>query len=307
MNRRTLLSRVGTVGFFGGLAGCTGGSGSTSSDSTSTAEAGATATASETTTTDEPAFDGNWGLPPCRTNADARVVIRNYDPEGEVGRIYNRTSTNLLVSVMNEAGYTAEDNQGNGDIYVPFGESEPFRLGGRIESVVTMTEADYRSRSTVDWLYRHNSQTNEGCTLPPGTRPSQVEATPNAEEEEKERLKDSVRDAAGDGETTTTESTPSGPSYELTGAIRNAVRTADGLDVDFSVTVGSEAPSTVSYRLSVISEDMDRYADSGTVDVDPGGSVSKTVLIQFEGYNSDTDYAVSLLLDDVLQDDVLLQ
>jgi hypothetical protein len=301
-----LLSRVGTVGLLGGLAGCTTGSSSVPADGT----AETTPTDAEPTTptpTSEPAFDGNWGLPPCRTNADARVVVQNYDPESGVGRIYNRTSTNLLVSVMNEAGYTAEDNQGNGDIYVPFGETEPFRLGGRIASVVTMTEANYRDRRTVDWLYRHDSQANEGCTLPARTQPSSVEVTPNAEEKEEERIKDSVREAVSDDAGTTPESTPSGPSYELSGEIRRAVETAGGVEVDFSVTVGTGAPSSVSYLLRVFSAELNQYERSGSIDADAGGTVSKTVHVEFEADSRDTDYAVSLLLEDVPQDDVLVE
>lgn len=297
MNRRSLLKRLGATTLVGGLAGCSGGgSTSTNTDSrsstTSTRASSPTVTATRTTTTEEP-FDGRWGLPACSDNEDARVIIRNYNPELGVGQVYNRTTTNLFVSIRNEAGSTAKDNQGSYDVYVPFGESGAFRLGGPIESVVTMTERKYSRRSTVDWLYRHNTQENEACVLPEGETPSSIQITPKEEDKTRERLKDSVRDAA--------------KNADLVGDIQEVKKTTTGIRVRFSIEAGSNAPESVPYTISILTRSGESYPQSGEISVEPDSTVSEEVLVEFSEFDADMEYGVVLVLNNLSEDFVVIE
>lgn len=305
MDRRSCLKRVGAVSFAGVLSGCMGGGGTTD-------------LRSSTPTTTAASFTGKWGLPPCSENKDARVVIQDYNPEQGVGKVYNRTSTNLLVSIVNKAGYAAEDNQGNHDIYVPFGESESFRLGGQLASVVTMTESKYRRRDSVDWTYRHETQENEGCTLPEGQPPSQIQATPKEEDREEDRIKDNVRDSVDGGDTTEYErdndtstdddgrSTTEERSSSLVGDIREARKDSTGIRVLFSVDAGANAPESVPYTLRVLTKSDESYLQSGTISLERNSTVSKEVLVEFSAFDEGAEYAVELILDSSFQDAVVV-
>lgn len=240
MERRSLLKRMGVVSVVGGLAGCSGGSG----EDTNNTPSESTETPSEST---EASFSGNWGVPACSDNEDARVVIQSYSPEQGVGQIYNRTNTNLLVSIMNEAGSTASGNRSDYDIYVPFGETNPFRLGGQISSVVTMTESKYRSSDSVDWLYRHETQENQGCTLPEGEDPTPVEIEPTEGDVEEDRIKDNVRDSTNDSEEQTTSVTK---TTVESANIKEAIALDNGFRVSFSIKP-SEVPSYVEYKVEI--------------------------------------------------------
>lgn len=300
MDRRSLLKQMGGVSLVGGLAGCTGGSSDDASN-----------TPSEST---EASFSGNWGLPACSDNEDARVVIQDYNPEQGVGQIYNRTNTNLYVSVMNEAGSTAESNQGDYDIYVPFGESEPFRLSGTLQSVITMTESKYERMDSVNWINRHDRQENEGCTLPEGESPSPVEITPKEEDKEEDRIKDKVGDSADDDNTTEFErdtetsseddgsSTTEEGSSTLVGNIQEAGKASTGIQVLFSVEAGLDAPDSVPYTLRVLTQSDASYPQSGSISLERNGTVSKEVLIEFSEFDEGTEYAVELILDGSWQD-----
>lgn len=300
MDRRLLLKQMGVVSLVGGLAGCSGGSGEDTNNGPS-----------EDT---EASFSGNWGLPACSDNEDARVVIQDYSPEQGVGQIYNRTNTNLYVSVMNEAGSTAESNQGDYDIYVPFGESEPFRLSGTLESVITMTESKYERRDSVNWINRHDSQENQGCTLPEGDSPTPVEIEPTEEDLTEDRIKDNVEDAAGDDDTTTYDrddgsssddagsNTTEEGSSGLVGSIQEAGKASTGVQVIFSVESGLNAPDSVPYTLRVLTQSDASYPQSGSISLERNGTVSKEVLIEFSEFDESTEYAVELILDGSFQD-----